>query len=731
MEVARSTRKGKAEALAGPFVSAIAAALLAEVRRAVANAMPISQDEGAWIEAAKADVSASTVPAVAAHRQQALAIAEAEVRRRVHARVWPDPLPRDYFAGRDWHVVGKNVWILQVGSKAEYGDYETFKARVSGARVGIDDTGELECSYDAPRPDGGFDRLSLDADDGGRFQLDGAPLQTDLYPRFETPFIRGGRVEWGQREYVIEHGGKLLLHDLSDFDRPRREEAAPASARDRNTVKALVIFVRTDDEDMDAFTVATAQVTIGCSRVAADEVVAVGPMDEDTRHDAEWIFLDAPAERQPDMTLSLTHPPSSEGDATPHWKMSFTLFALMGDRILRPCSVAVPSFDFEDGRRATGPIPFSIALREWRPWTVVTDKRASSFWSLAKARDQHRDGHNLFLLGEDGRFWHQRLGACSDASPTAVALTSPPLANAAGEPVLRGPFLASAASPRPGDVRILVQSGGALFARRTTSSGTWTEGWIRIAPWRHPQGLLGLGNPSGPPVPIALSPASPIKALPAPWPVGGLEAWFLGADQNFYTRNFEDEWDAGPWQRIRVTAFSPLLGAEFEIIGDTLFALAEDRSLWAGTLDESRARVANWDRVGSPGSCVIDSAAAFAGGAYQVVALTPEGLGSTTHRAGSSLPWSAIPMPSGTVTARLAVVSVDADTLRVVVLAEDGRLHSMEWRSVGGWDSVWAEIDALAASPTADRLAAVSRVPGLVEVFAAGAGGPVHRTWWS
>ncbi|WP_063044359.1 hypothetical protein [Nocardia pseudovaccinii] len=61
-------------------------------------------------------------------------------------QLWPDPLPQDYFADRDWHHDGKNIWIIQVGNKAEYGDYETFKQRVGSARVHLDDSGDMECN---------------------------------------------------------------------------------------------------------------------------------------------------------------------------------------------------------------------------------------------------------------------------------------------------------------------------------------------------------------------------------------------------------------------------------------------------------------------------------------------------------------------------------------------------------------------------------------------------------
>ncbi len=126
-------------------------------------------------------------------------------------------------------------------------------------------------NYDIPRPGDSSERPTLAYGDGGRFDLNGDPLQVDLYPRFENPFLCGGRVEWDQREYVIEYLGKSLFHDFSKYDQPIRLEHPKPGVDERNLVKALVIFFRTGDEDMDAFTVATADVGIGCEHVAKGE----------------------------------------------------------------------------------------------------------------------------------------------------------------------------------------------------------------------------------------------------------------------------------------------------------------------------------------------------------------------------------------------------------------------------------------------------------------------------
>ena len=185
--------------------------------------------------------------------------------------------------------------------------------RVSSARVHVDDTGDLECTYDVPRPGGGSDRLRLTNGDDAEFELNGQPLATDLFPRFENPFVRSGVVEWGQRTYCLEWNGQTLLHDFSDGRHPVRQEAPVEKPGDAETIVALVIHLRTGDEAMEAFTVATATVDIGCQRATTEQVVAAGPVGEDTQHDAEWIFFDQPMKRSPDMVLELGHP-ASGGD---------------------------------------------------------------------------------------------------------------------------------------------------------------------------------------------------------------------------------------------------------------------------------------------------------------------------------------------------------------------------------------------------------------------------------
>src|SRR5262249_10323931 len=139
---------------------------------------------------------------------------------------------------------------------------------VSAARVHIDDSGDLECTYDIPIPGGGADRLRVTYE--GEFELNGGGFEIDHYPRFENPFIRRaagpqvGRVEGGQRAYCPEWNGASLTHDFSDAGPPVRVENAPVLPGETQTIRALAIFLHTGEEDMDEFTVGAVSVDIGC-----------------------------------------------------------------------------------------------------------------------------------------------------------------------------------------------------------------------------------------------------------------------------------------------------------------------------------------------------------------------------------------------------------------------------------------------------------------------------------
>jgi hypothetical protein len=697
-------------------------------------------DRNVWLNATKDQLGKETDILVQAHIGTANDVAEKKIDLRNLERIWALPLPQDYFKDRDWYVDSKNVWIIQIGSRVEFGDFETFKDRVSRARIHLDDTGDMECSYDIPRASGGSQRLSMSYEDGGRFGLDGHGFQMDRYPRFENPFVRGGRVEWGQREYVIEYKGKLLLHDFSDFTLPVRKEEFDLSADERNTIRALVIFVRSGDEEMDEFTVATADVTIACVPATRDQVVAVGPTEEETDHDAEWIFFDLPLKRMPDMTLFLKHPSSEKGGKEPHWKMTFSLKALMGDRTLRDCALVFAGFEFEDEKRASPVFPFSVSMSEWRPWEPVTDHKAPGFWTIARAPDtsaHYSDHTDLFALDVDRKLWHRKLGPCDAIGGPWSAIAADP---ATGGPDLTSPFSAAAALAKTGSLTLFVLSQASLFAAQPSPAGAWTGGWAKLDLHTFPDLILGIPNSGAPPVPVPLGAASSLIVAPSKRSLDGVKVVVQGADGHFYSHPDWRPGDGSPWRKIEVNGISILPGAEFQAVEEMLFALDKNGALWAAAVDHSILHLTPvWEKVTLDGTSVRHFAAVRGVGAWQIVIVTANGGASTgTYVPGGPATWFQRNLPGGASVTSSAVASAQPAAGRAMFFAagSDARVYSITCNAGGGWSSetAWApaELDSQTFKPSPDgRLAAITRVIGQVELFAQADDQSLHKAWWS
>jgi hypothetical protein len=150
----------------------------------------------------------------------------------------------------------RNFFILQVGSKSDFGSFSKFIDAVSHARIhvrGLDlvTAGEVvgaaaglvagaasgaevggipgaivgaiggaifggkktaedfECSYDIP----GAGRLELHYD-AHQVRYGGRKFSDDNFPRFENPYVKCARVEWGQSFYTIKHDHYSLTHDF-------------------------------------------------------------------------------------------------------------------------------------------------------------------------------------------------------------------------------------------------------------------------------------------------------------------------------------------------------------------------------------------------------------------------------------------------------------------------------------------------------------------------------------
>jgi len=113
---------------------------------------------------------------------------------------------------------GRNIFIIQIGDREEFGSYEQFVEQVARARIHINglrwSPSDFECSYDMPSPGGG--RLELHYDDD-QVRFNGAAFSDDYFPRFETPYVKCGRVRWDQYHYTIAFDGDALTHDFREL----------------------------------------------------------------------------------------------------------------------------------------------------------------------------------------------------------------------------------------------------------------------------------------------------------------------------------------------------------------------------------------------------------------------------------------------------------------------------------------------------------------------------------
>lgn len=145
-------------------------------------------DAGGWTFGRKGEGYVALYSALPASWQQAGPFAQAEV-----------IAPGD-----------RNVWICQIGRRAEDGAFADFRARVLGARLAVVGAGNapqtdpLTVSYDAP----GLGPIEV--------AWDGAPLVGGVavpeggFPRWENPYAR---VPWGAPQYEIRCAGAVLRHD--------------------------------------------------------------------------------------------------------------------------------------------------------------------------------------------------------------------------------------------------------------------------------------------------------------------------------------------------------------------------------------------------------------------------------------------------------------------------------------------------------------------------------------
>jgi hypothetical protein len=650
-----------------------------------------------------------------------------------HERVWNKPAAVDYFKDRDWYASGKNVWIIHVGNKDEYGSFEMFKDRLRRAPIELDDVGDMECEYHMPMPGGGTDRVSLEYK--GDRKVNGHSVQTDFYPRFQNPFVRGGLVEWGQREYVIEYEGKSLVHDFSSLADAKRSENASISEGAKDILKALVIYIRTGSEEMEQFSVAQATVIAGCETLTVDEVIAAGEVEEDTTHDAEWIFLDKSGKLSPDMTITISHPATSDGDDDPEWKMSFSLKALLGDLRLYDCAVSFSDCHFKDQRRSIGPLPFSVPTNNWRRWAAQENEPAFASWRPAARPDWRQfyyDHIDALAADRDGRLWHRALRSCPrpDSMWRPVAPLSPSVRFSDAVSVY-------ALSAYPRSLCLFAVIDGALHTCFAPEfDDVWrNKGWTPVRA-EHTVTIFGLELPNVPPQPVVLAVDCRIVARPAPEGWNYFDVFVQAADRHLYAA---PGWYSGStdlWRRIKtVPDVTPLPGAAFEVTDDRIFLLDTQRSLWTTPFDRAdRTPNPDWSRISPDGREIVSFTVLKEGGLYKLLAIDTNGQVLAAHFDRNVLTWETAGGP-GFVASPVGLSWAVPEDGELYVFARglDGKIYTTHWRVSGVW-TIWRIVDPVGHSFEADEVSPVyacSRVKGQIELFVTAKDGKRWKTWWS
>ena len=108
-------------------------------------------------------------------------------------------------AGQEWIALGwQNVWICQVGRKADDGSFESFIQAVSSASLSIRG---LQVTYHAP----GLGQVEFAWN--GPLSLDGAAIPLQNYPRWDNPYLRA---DFNSSKFTIQYGELRLNLDFKE-----------------------------------------------------------------------------------------------------------------------------------------------------------------------------------------------------------------------------------------------------------------------------------------------------------------------------------------------------------------------------------------------------------------------------------------------------------------------------------------------------------------------------------
>ena len=670
---------------------------------------------------------------------------------------WRNGPLREYFANKDHYASGKNIFIIQTGSSAEFGSYDEFKRQVVDSTIKLEPHGDQKCSYEGPLR-GGRRTLQLHYEDGGHAWVDGSDFAVDDYPRWQSSFVRGGKVEWLQPEYTIEFNGHSLTHRPKVAGDNARVEDASFGDNPLDRVVALAIYVKTENENLDIFSVGLADVVVGCRSVAADEIIAVGEIAENTQHDVEWIEFEAPVTLDPDMTIELKHPAvTHHSNAQPHWRMSFTLRALMADHTWSDCEVAVSEspiaevtgsnlvadygasqvrehtlqLNFEDEHRSSGAMSFRIKQDRWRPWARTNLPDATRIVVARPNPSAGRYPHTtLFGLNVHGRLMVSQFSHCAD-----------PIWERAGvDRIFEQDARFTCLEPRPDYVLAFAIFDQQLHVLRKTDAREWAgQVWepieVEIAP---------LFPPGLPPQPVPLADNSRVVAATGSFATDHVLLAVLGQDGQLYA----GDWALGPfgsqstWTAVGADAGMAISTSIFHTECNGFLLVVDDKGvLWAARLDALlSSQPAAWEAI-SPSLDVfkLPAHASVVGASVDSVlnklfAVSDRGEVWTADFFDLTSPvqWEVLGDLGTDAGARVTCNSPMLHQLHVFSQRADGSLITKRWTHADGWLGAQA-LGAGAAPPLASdsKLWPVSRGQGKLEALVLARDQVLAWTWWS
>ena len=172
-----------------------------------------------------------------------------------------------------------------------------------------------------------------------------------------------------------------------------------------------------------------------------------------------------------------------------------------------------------------------------------------------------------------------------------------------------------------------------------------------------------------------------------------------------------------------------------------LFVVGNDSHVWSTYWHGASGWSANWFPL--PGQAVFDlqhqrvAAVSRAPGNLDLFLVGNDGHIWSTYwndTAGWSTDW--FPLPGTAVfdltTQHVTVVSRTADNLDLFIVGNDSHVWSTSWSSTAGWNSDWAPLPGQAVFDLAtQRVAAVSRAAGNLDLFIIGNDGHVWSTFWN